>query len=440
MGTEPGATPSARAIAEQVRSGRRTARDVLEDCLARIDAADDRIGAFQLVDREGARRAADQLTHATDLPLAGVPVAIKDNIAVAGLPTRHGSGATSAAPEPADDELVRRLRAAGAIVVGKTRLPELAIWGFTESAAHGGTRNPRDLTRNAGGSTGGGAAAVAAGMVPLALGSDGGGSLRIPAANCGVVGLKPARGAVPTAGGHAEHWFGLTAFGPIAATVADAVLAMDVLSAGGEWRSPAAAGSPLRIAVSLRSPSPIGPAGGRARASLRRAAGLAREAGHHVVTRHPPYPRMLLNDWIRPWLAGIAEDAEQLGLRAADVEPRTRSAIARGARLRRRGGPGRGPADRWRRGAQDWFADVDVLLTPVVARAAPVAGWAERAGYVRSYLDSARRVPFTQPWNLAGFTAMSLPIGASGAVQLVAAPGREAALLQLAEELENNHG
>jgi amidase len=119
---------------------------------------------------------------------------------VAGLPTRHGSAARSATPRPSDDLLVARLRRAGAVVVGKTRVPELAIWDFTESRAHGGTRNPRDLSRNAGGSTGGGAAAVAAEFAALALGSDGGGSLRIPAANCGVVGLKPGRGLCPVAG------------------------------------------------------------------------------------------------------------------------------------------------------------------------------------------------------------------------------------------------
>src|SRR5689334_5145603 len=214
----------ATEIAAQVRAGRLSPRQVVEQCLARIAEADPAIGAFQVVAAEAARRAADALAERADLdtlPLAGVPVAVKDNLDVAGLPTRHGSAATPATPATEDDVLVRRLRAAGAVVVGKTRMPELAIWPFTESSAFGGTRNPRDLSRNAGGSTGGGAAAVAAGLVPLALGSDGGGSLRIPAANCGVVGLKPARGTVPLAGGAVDHWYGCTAYGPIAATVAD---------------------------------------------------------------------------------------------------------------------------------------------------------------------------------------------------------------------------
>src|SRR5258706_6175015 len=175
---------TATALAAQVRTGQRSAVEVVEASLARIAAADGRIGAFQLVVADAARREAAELDDRPDraeLPLAGVPVAIKDNVAVAGLPTRHGSGATSTDPAPADDELVRRLRAAGAIVVGKTRLPELAIWGFTESHAQGGTRNPRDPRRNAGGSTRGGAAAVAGGMVPPAIAPGGGAAPRSPA-------------------------------------------------------------------------------------------------------------------------------------------------------------------------------------------------------------------------------------------------------------------
>ena len=248
---------SAAAVADQVRSGTRTPREVVEGSLARIAAGDGRIGAFQVVDADGARRSADELAgrpDLADLPLAGVPVAVKDNIDVAGLPTRHGSAATGAEPTPADDELVRRLRQAGAIVVGKTKLPELAIWGFTESVAFGGTRNPRDPDRNAGGSTGGGAAAVAAGMVPLALGSDGGGSLRIPSAFCGVVGFKPAPGTVPLPGGLTQHWYGCSASGPIAATVSDAMLAMDVLAGGSGWRTPGADDRAPTVAGSDRSP------------------------------------------------------------------------------------------------------------------------------------------------------------------------------------------
>jgi amidase len=164
---------------------------------------------------------------------------------------------------------------------------------------------------------------------------------------------------------------------------------------------------------------------------------LATTAGHRVEATDPPYPRTLINVWVRHWLAGVAVEAESLGLAASTLEARTRSVLARGNRLRRRGKPDPGPARAWRDRALGWFADVDVLMTPVVARPAPAAGWAADAGYGRSYLNGAHCVPFTQAWNLAGFTALSLPIGDRGAVQLVCVPGREAALLRLAGELES---
>jgi amidase len=422
----------ATEIAAQVRDGRLSPRAVVDRCLAQIAVEDPAIGAFQVVDVEGARRTADALANRADigtLPLAGVPVAIKDNVAVAALPTRHGSAATSTSPAPDDDELVRRLRAAGAIVVGKTRLPELAIWPFTESPALGGTRNPRDPARNAGGSTGGGAAAVAAGMVPLALGSDGGGSLRIPAANCGVVGLKPGRGTLSTA----EHWYGCTAYGPIAATVADAALALDVLAGTDRFRGVRPVDRRLRVAVSLRSPSPLARPDATAKASVAQAVELARLAGHAVRDASPPYPATLINAWARYWYAGVALDAQQLGLDVARLEPRTRKVIRKGARR-----PDPDVARAWRDRVLGWFENYDVLLMPVIARPAPLAGEATRAGFLSAYLSSARSIPYTQAWNFAGLPALSLPMGGTatrpGAVQIVA-PDEET-VLRVASQLE----
>jgi amidase len=430
-------------IAAAVRAGARTAREVVDACLARIEAVDAGLGAFQVVAAEAARREADALAtrpDVADLPLAGVPVAIKDNVDVVGLPTRLGSGATSAEPKPADDPLVTRLRAAGAIVVGKTRLPELAIWGFTESRAHGGTRNPRDPARNAGGSTGGGSAAVAAGMVPLSLGSDGGGSLRIPAANCGVVGFKPSRGAVPLPGGLDEHWFGCSVFGPTAATVADAALMLDVLAGGRSWRDPNDPAAPLRVAVSTRSPSPIGRPDEVARRAVALAADLARAAGHRVSEDHPPYPLALVNMWVHRWHAGIATDVAQLGLDEAALEPRTRAMVAKGRRLLRRGRPRPDDAAGWLERLARWFDSYDVLISPAIARPAPPMGWARDAGYPRAYLNGARGVPYTQAWNLSGYPALSLPLGGTerrpGAVQIVAPLHAEATVLSLARQLE----
>jgi amidase len=434
---------TATQIAADVRAGRRTPQETVRESLETIAAADAGIGAFQVVDAERARRAADELAarpDLADLPLAGVPVAIKDNIDVAGLPTRHGSGATSTDPAADDDLLVRRLREAGAVVVGKTKLPELAIWGFTESIAHGGTRNPRNPARNAGGSTGGGAAAVAAGMVPVALGSDGGGSLRIPPANCGVVGLKPARGAAPLPGGVDDHWYGMSVIGPVATTVGDATLLLDILAGSTAWRTGDEVPAALRVAVSTRSPSPIGPAGRTARAAVAAAAELAAQSGHRVSRATPPYPALLPMVFNRHWLAGIADEAERLGLDPARLEPRTQRMVRSGQRLRRRGEPTRAQARQWQARAEQWFSTVDVLITPVISAAAPPMGWATRQGFLRSYLNGARTVPFTQAWNLAGFPAMSLPFGGTatvpGAVQLITVPGREARLLRLAEQLE----
>ena len=180
-----------------MRAGTTTAVEVARAHLARVAARDGELGAFQAVDAERVLAEAAGVDSRPDrfaLPLAGVPVAVKDNVPVAGHPTRYGSVAASTAPARRDDELVKRLRRAGAVIVGKTRMPELAVWGFTQSAL-GVTRNPLNPERDPGGSSGGSAAAVAAGMAALALGTDGGGSIRIPAAYCGLVGLKPAPGS-----------------------------------------------------------------------------------------------------------------------------------------------------------------------------------------------------------------------------------------------------
>jgi amidase len=443
--TSPQAAPSAVEIAEAVRTGRRTAASVVDQCLARIAEVDAGIGAFQLVDTDGARRAAAELDRrlasaegaGDGLVLAGVPVSVKDNVDVAGLPTRHGSAATSAEPAATDDELVRRLRSAGAIVVGKTRLPELAIWHFTESAL-GGTRNPRDPARNAGGSSGGGAAAVSAGLVPLSLGSDGGGSLRIPAANCGVVGFKPATGTVPVAGGLAEHWFGCTAFGPIAATVPDILAAMTVLS-GQAWVTAGEAGR-LRVAVAVNRPVPGGAPDATARAALQAAVRATRELGHTVTSVKLPYTPQVALGWIACWLAGTAQDVARLDLPVDRLEQRTQWMVRRGRRLLRRYGADLTSVRRlmaaWRQRVTAFLEPYDLLLTPTISRPSPAFGWASRAGFVRSFRNGSTVTPYTQTWNLTGFPALSLPVGrAPGAVQLVAAPGREVAVLALAAAL-----
>ena len=436
---------TAADIAGQVRADPTSAPRVVEECLDRIAALDPRLGAFQIVCADAARAEANDLARRdlAGLPLAGVPVAIKDNVDVQGLPTRYGSGATTTAPAEKDDELVRRLRDAGAVVVGKTKLPELAIWSFTESRAHGGTATPWDLSRNAGGSTGGGAAAVAAGLVPVALGSDGGGSLRIPAAFCGVVGYKPARAVVPLAGGAQEHWYGCSVFGAIASSVADVSAVTDVL-AGRTVTSVTVPPRALRVAVSMRAPVPIARPDGVTRAGIGRAVELLTAAGHAATPADPPYPLTMANDWGRCWLAGIAEDVEVMGLDETRLEPRTLAMVRRGRRLRRRGRPTAEARTSWTRTADAWFGTFDVLVSPTVARAPARLGGMRDSGYWRSYLWGATTTPYTQAWNLTGYPAVTLPLpradGAPYAVQLVAPPGREGLLLGLAAQLEEAAG
>ena len=213
------------ALADLVRRRELTPRELVELCLARIESIDPKLNAFRVMMAEEALVAADSMSGVEDKPLAGVPIAIKDDMPVAGQSVTRGSRSYRPA-EAADGEVVRRLRAAGAIPIGITNVPELMIFPWTASAANGITRNPWDPTRTPGGSSGGSAAAVAAGMVPCATGSDGGGSIRIPAACCGLVGMKPSRGRVSTQPAW-EGWLGLSVFGALARTVGDSALLLD---------------------------------------------------------------------------------------------------------------------------------------------------------------------------------------------------------------------
>ena len=219
---------SAVELAARVRTGELSARELVEASLRRIEALDPRINAFTFVAADEALHAADGIGPGDPRPFAGVPIAIKDNRSVAGMPLTNGSDLFADVVGPSDEFCVRRLRDAGFVIVGKTALPEMGILPTTESRRHGPTANPWSTDRTPGGSSGGSAAAVAAGMVPIAHGNDGGGSIRIPAACCGLVGLKPARGRVSVGPTSGQSF--LVCDGVLTRDVADTAAVLDVLA------------------------------------------------------------------------------------------------------------------------------------------------------------------------------------------------------------------
>ncbi|WP_432155348.1 amidase [Streptomyces sp. bgisy153] len=426
-------------IAAAVRERRVTPREVVVDHLDRIARLDGRIGAFRSVRAAAARAEADEVGARGDLarlPLAGVPVAVKDNLPVRGETMRVGSTATPDTPAVEDHVTVARLRAAGAVVVGLTQVPELCVFGTTDGV-HGTARNPWDTSRSAGGSSGGSAAAVAAGFAPLALGNDGMGSLRIPAAVCGLVTVKPGHGTVPAGIGDGA-WFGMAENGPLATTVADARLMLSVLA---DTDVPGA-GEPgvRRIAVSLRSPLAGVPVAAPYADAVREAASVLAGAGHRVRRAEPPYPLSLGVTALTHWTAGTAVDARGLDPRLLDRRTRVHATVGRRFVAAARSGAAR---ERLRRRLEPFLTEYDVLLTPALARRSPRSAPWHRRGWLRNLLANTAYAPLTPPWNLTGWPAMTVPLGAlpSGAptaVQLVGRPGTEGRLLALAEQLEES--
>src|SRR5437763_2129060 len=355
--------------AEMVAAGEVSPRELVDTCLERIAELDPRLNAFRVVFAERARAEAEALGERDGRPLYGVPVAVKDDMNVAGEPTRFGTAVTLP-PASADSELVRRLRAAGAIVVGKTNVPELTIWPFTESAAAGITRNPWHPEHTPGGSSGGTAAAVASGMVAFGTASDGLGSIRIPAACCAVVGLKPQKDRVSIAPKTRETaWWGLTHYGVLTRSVRDTALVLDAV-ADRPFAGPlldAVAGGPgrLRVALSFKVPPPLmASVDGEVRAAVTGVADALRELGHEVVERDPPYSAGVMFRAMSRWFHGIADDARATG-HVELLERRTRG-MMRIARVTPRGRLERSlreePEAAERPG--QIFDDVDLGLTP----------------------------------------------------------------------------
>jgi amidase len=434
--------------AELIRSGEVSARELTELHLDRIERVDPELNAFRVVLAERALAEADQADRrragGDDRPLLGVTVAIKDTIDVAGEVTTNGTSAYRD-PAPADAELVRRLRAAGAVVVGKTNLPELAIIGVTESASWGITRNPWDLDRTPGGSSGGAAAAVAAGLVALGHASDGAGSIRIPASCCGLFGLKPQRGRVPL-DPDPDHWFGLSVAGAVTRTVLDTAVFLDaVCDDTGPRPFAEAAGTPpgnLRIAVSdaFPLPSPGLKVDPEVRGALDSTAGVLRSLGHRVEEHDPDYG-LIGVVFLPRYLRGIEAEVATVP-RPERLQRRTRG-FARIGKLVPHAAVERARRDEEAAAARvnALFEDHDVLMTPV-ARQPPVSAqeWEGRSAS-RTLNGMARVYPYTGIWNASGQPAASVPAGftADGlplAVQLIGRPGDEHTLLSLAAQLE----
>jgi amidase len=460
----PSAELAFAGVAEHARmlaAGEVSAQELVELSLQRIEASEETLNAFRCVRSEGAR--ADALeadrrrAQGERAPLLGVPVAIKDDVDLAGEESRFGCPG-SFAPRARDCESVRRLKRAGAVIVGKTNTPELGQWPFTESRAHGATRNPWSLEHTPGGSSGGAAAAVAAGLVSAAVGSDGAGSVRIPAAWTSLVGIKPQRGRIST-WPEPEAFNGVTCLGPLTRTVSDAALMLDVLSGphpGDRHRPPppaepyatAAKRAPgrLRIGLSLRIPFSLAPAklDGRVRTAVERIAGVLSALGHEVVHDDPPY-RLIGLTFVPRSTAGLNEWIERVP-DPTQLDPRT----LHNARMGRLfGGPVLALAKALERPLQRQvgriFKRVDVVLAPTTAKPPERIGAIDGLGHWDTDKVVVGACPYAWPWNVlgwpgvnvpAGLTAEGLPLGAS----LLGPANSESRLLSLAAQLEQAEG
>jgi amidase len=443
--------------AELIAARQVSSRELVQTYLDRIERIDPQLNAFRVVFAERALAEADQaqgrVGAGDSRPLLGVPVAIKDDVDVAGEVTAWG-GSAHGPPAQADAEVVRRLRSAGAIVIGKTNVPELTIFPFTESERFGATRNPWDLARTPGGSSGGSAAAVAAGLVGAALGSDGGGSVRIPAACCGLFGLKTQRGRISLAP-RREAWHGLSVNGPLTRRVRDAALFLDVASGAldGDTAAPPAPATPfvtaastppqgLRVAVSTKvPPGLIARLGATPRRAIEDATGLLRGLGHDVAEQDPDYGFVGMS-FVALYLRGIHDDAAAMA-HPEQLEPRTRGMARLGSFVSaRRLARTRAAEPRHAARVNAIFDRFDVVMTPALATLPPPVGRWNAKGALSTFNGVARFVPYNGVWNYLGNPSATVPVGWSAtglpvAVQLVGRPNDEGTLLALAAQMES---
>ena len=444
-------------LAAAVRAAKVGARELTEHALGRIDAVDDSVNAFVATDADGALATAsaidERVAHGEDPGvLAGIPIGVKDLEDAAGLPTTYGSAARVGLPPAAEDSvLVARLKSAGCVVVGKTNTPELGWKPDTENPTFGATRNPWDLDRSPGGSSGGSAAAIAAGMVPLATGSDGGGSIRIPSALCGISGMMPSLGRVPAGGAEPPGWYQLSSRGPLARSVGDIALALDVVVGPdpGDLRSLPVSepswrfaveepGVPLRVAWSPTLG--YAPVDAEVRSACEQAVSVLAELGAHVSEVGTVFPDDPVLSWMTLASTYLLNAVERFRHSEAweRLDPGVR-AVADWAASLGAVEVARAEDDCYRlnRRLAELFGEVGLLVTPTTAAPAPRSG---DVGMVNGVPD-LNWVRFTYPFNMtrspaatvcAGFTADGLPVG----LQLVGPQHADLGVLRAAAALE----
>jgi amidase len=452
----------ATELAALVRSGELSAGEVVQAALARIAELDPQINAFVDVDAEGALATAAQIRPGDERPFAGVPIAIKNNRAVNGMRLTYASGLAAKHVADHDHNVTRRLRAAGFVVVGTTAMPEYGIVPTTESRLLGPTRNPWDTSRTSGGSSGGAAAAVAAGMLPIAHGNDGGGSTRIPAACCGLVGLKPQRNRISQAPELGESFLSID--GVISRTVHDTARALDVLAGyelgDANWAPPprapfavtaSEAPAPLRIGLAINPVLPDAPLHETVLTAARDTARLLESLGHAVEEAEPPWSdpstlALFTLEFATGLATAIAWSGRVAGREpaASDIEAlswnlyelaRSTSAVdaaQAGAQLRAVA-----------RRVVSWLDRYDMLLTPMLAEPPLPLGEIDADGPnpMGAFARAGAFTPFAAMYNVSGQPAITLPVaeadGLPVGVQIASRPAAEGQLLALAAQLES---
>lgn len=461
MGThEDVAFAGVTAIAAKTRSGEVTAREVTDFFLDRIARFNPELNAFITVLADEARADADALDTKAQRgeelgPLHGVPIAIKAENDVAGIPTTFG-GAAFTTPARADSAVVARLRAAGAVIVGTTAMPEFGIWPYTESVANGATRNPWNTAYSPAGSSGGTAAAVAAGLVPAAIGGDGGGSIRLPAAWCGLFGLKPQRGRV-SAAPNASLWGALGTIGPLTRYVEDTALILDCVGGGTEGVDKHVAQAlpttlmealqhaPGRLRIGVSTAAPLGTVLKKpARQAVETTAEALKDVGHDVFEHDFSYPPALALSFVPQYLNGFSEEAHMAehpellerrtrrGVRLGKVLGLTSPKMVRKAEAK--------SAEIGEKLMHEVFSDVDLLLTPSVPHPAVPIGQLDAHGFLPAALKASGVASFTSPWNAVGNPAAAVPAGFHEGLplsaQLVGPFNSEPLLCQVSHQLQ----